>query len=80
MASITVDNATASLLRWINKPVKILDEEGNWIGTFVPVDKKSLYRDAKIPLSEDELSRRAQKGGGRPLTEIHTELERRSRD
>jgi hypothetical protein len=80
MASITVDDVTASLLRWVNRPVKIVDQEGNWIGTFEPVDERRLHRDAECPLSENELRRRARKGGGRSLTEILATLENRPRD
>ncbi len=80
MASITVDNATASLLRWFKQPVKIVDEEGNWVGTFEPVAEKSLYRDMKSPSNEDELHRRDRKGGGRSLPQILDDLENRPRD
>ena len=80
MDSITVDDATASLLRWVKQPVKIVDEEGNWIGTFEPVDRKRLYRDVESPFSADELRRRARKGGGRSLAEILADLENRTRD
>jgi hypothetical protein len=80
MDSITVDDVTAALLQWFEQPVKIVDREGNWIGTFEPVDKTSLYRGVKTPLSEAELRRRAQQGGGRSLPEILADLENRPRD
>jgi hypothetical protein len=80
MASITVDDATASLLRWVNQPVKIVDQDGNWLGTFEPVDKKRLRGNVESPLSVDELRRRAREGGGRSLAEILADLEGRHRD
>ena len=80
MDSITVDDATASLLRWVKQPVKIVDEEGNWIGTFEPVDGKRLYRDVESPVERGRTSRRARKSGGRSLAEILADLENRTRD
>ena len=80
MNSITVDDATASLLRWVKQPVKIVDEQGSCIGTFEPVDKKSLYRDVEVPFSEEELQQFEQEEGGRSLAEILADLENRTRD
>ena len=51
---------------------------GELLGYFTPRIDRSLYESVEIPISEDELRRCAQKGGGRTLAEILTDLEHRS--
>jgi hypothetical protein len=72
------DPATLNKLRQINERVEIRDEAGELIGYFTPSIDRALYESVEIPVSEDELRRRAQKGGGRTLTEILADLERRA--
>ncbi len=78
MAKIIVDSTTSALLRWVKEPVELFDEEGCQLGTFTPVDKKSLYRDVEIPCTEEELRRFAKEKGGRTLAEILADLEKRA--
>jgi hypothetical protein len=80
MASITVDNATALLFRWVKQPVKILDQEGRWIGTFEPAGKADHYRGIECPFTEEEIEQLEQQEGGRRLAEILADLEGRARD
>jgi len=72
------DSATLDKLRQVNERVEIRDEEGELIGYFTPRVDRSLYESVEIPVSEEELRRRAQKGGGRTLAEILADLERRA--
>jgi hypothetical protein len=77
MARIIVDPTTSALLRWVKEPVELFDD-GLPLGTFTPVDKKTLYRDVEIPFTEEELRRFAEEEGGRTLPEILADLEKQS--
>jgi hypothetical protein len=80
MAKIIVDPTTSALLQWVKETVELFDEAGCRLGTFTPVDKKSLYRDVEIPYTNEELQRFAKQKGGRTLAEILADLENRDRD
>jgi hypothetical protein len=80
MAKIIVDPTTSALLRWVKEPVELFDEQGCRLETFTPVDEKSLYRDLEIPLTTEELRRRAEEKGGRTLAEILADLKERDRE
>ena len=80
MAKIVVNEATAALLRWVKEPVELFDEKGLLLGTFTPIDKKTLYRELEIPLTDEEIRHRAEQKGGRTLPEILTDLEKRARE
>jgi hypothetical protein len=77
MAKIIVDPTTSALLQWVKEPVELFDEKGCRLGTFTPVDEKSLYRDMEIPFTEEELRRFESEEGGRPLAEILADLVKR---
>jgi hypothetical protein len=78
MAKIVVDPTMSALLRWVKEPVELVDGEGCRLGTFTPIDKKSLYREVEIPFTEEELRRFEQEEGGRTLAEILADLEKQS--
>jgi hypothetical protein len=77
MSELTVDSATLTKLRQVHERVEIRDEAGELIGYFMPRVDRLLYKSVEIPISEEELRRRVQKGGGRTLVEILADLERR---
>jgi hypothetical protein len=58
--------------------VELYDEAGMLIGHFIPEIDRSFYATVEIPIADEELRRRAEKGGGRTLAEIMADLERRS--
>jgi hypothetical protein len=78
MAKIIVDPTMSALFRWVKEPVELFDEEGCRLGTFTPIDRKSLYRDVEVPLIDEEIRRRAEQKGGRTLAEILADLEKQS--
>jgi hypothetical protein len=78
MSEPIFDSATLDRLRQIHKRVEIRDETGELIGYFMPRVDHALYESVEVPVSEGELRRRAQKGGGRTLAEILADLERRA--
>jgi len=75
MSKLTVDSATLNKLRQVNERVEIRDEAGELVGYFTPRLDRLLYESVEIPVSEQELRRRALKGGGRTLVEIVADLE-----
>jgi hypothetical protein len=74
MSRIVVDPATLNQLRQADHTVEVVDSSGQLVGHFVPVTKPSADMEPKI--SEEELSRREQQGGGRPLSAILADLEK----
>ncbi|HZW29471.1 MAG TPA: hypothetical protein VFF52_02125 [Isosphaeraceae bacterium] len=80
MAKIVLDSTTSARLRWVKEPVELVDEEGSRLGTFTPADKKSPYRDVKIPFTQEELRRFAEQKGDRTLAEILADLEKGARE
>jgi hypothetical protein len=80
MTRITVDDATASLLRWVKQPVEILDEQGRWIGTFTPVDQEELDCGIELPYTDEEIRGLKNQQGGRTLAKILADLGGRPAD
>jgi hypothetical protein len=77
MSEVIIDSVTVNKLREINECVEIRDEAGELIGYFTPRVDRRLYESVEVPISEEELRRRAQKRSGRTLAEILADLERR---
>jgi hypothetical protein len=78
MSELIVDSATLGKLREVSECVELRDEGGELIGYFTPRVDRRLYEVIEIPVSEEELRRRALKGGGRTLAEILADLEPRA--
>jgi hypothetical protein len=78
MARMVIDAQISATFRKLQEQVELYDESGNLVGYFTPRVEKTIYDSVEIPVSDDELRRRQAKGGGRPLTEIFADLERRS--
>lgn len=73
MNRITLNAATAHELATASGPVELLDPQGAAVGVFYP-----SACPGDIPISADEVRRRIQQGGGRPLSEIWADLEKRA--
>jgi len=76
MSKIILDSTTSGKFRQVNERVEIRDQAGELIGYFTPRVDRLLYESVEIPVSDEELRQRAQKGGGRTLSEIVADLER----
>ena len=72
---ITVDDALRSRLHDFRLPLELCDESGKVLGYLMPAVDHSLYEGVDSPVSEEELDRRSQEGGGRPLADILRDLE-----
>jgi hypothetical protein len=78
MSKLIFDSTTLNKLRQVRETLEIRDETGELIGYFTPRTDRSLYESVEVPVSDEELRRRAQKGGGRTLAEILADLENRA--
>ena len=77
MDRIIVDESFTSQLPAALAPCLVFDAAGKRIGCFTPDVDPALYRQLEASVSEDELARREQKGGGRSLAEILSDLQQR---
>jgi hypothetical protein len=76
MTKIIVDSATEAQLSDARLTMELCDAHGRVLGHFVPIlDSKDMSKDPQI--SEEELDRRQRTGGGRPLSGILADLEKR---
>jgi hypothetical protein len=76
MPTLVVDAVTRAKLAQFTEPVELLDEAGRPFGRFTPLPGPRPDR-RQPQVSDDELDRREQEGGGRPLADILAGLERR---
>jgi hypothetical protein len=75
MTKVVVDAGTRRKLRNLAEDMQFTDEDGKILGSFTPAAKNSR-REPQI--GEEEIQRRLREGGGRSLTEIMSDLEKRS--
>lgn len=76
MTQVTIDSATAAKLKDIHEKVELRDEAGRIVGHFVPGPPRDADGKIVIPISEEELDRRSNEKGGRPLADILEDLSR----
>ncbi len=77
MMKITVDEALRTRLHNLDSPLELCDESGRVLGHFTPAVDHAIYEGVESPNGEEELQRRSQQGGGRPLRDILGDLQRR---
>jgi hypothetical protein len=77
MSSVVLDSDVLETLRRPGGRVEIRDEAGQLAGYFTPPVARSIYDSIKSPVEEEELRRRAERGGGRTLDAILKDLEQR---
>jgi hypothetical protein len=78
MTKIVVDAAFWAKLSNLEGPVELCDEMGRTLGYFHSVANPSGLGELPASLiSEEEVQRRLQQGGGRSLEEILADLEKR---
>jgi hypothetical protein len=70
MTQLILDASALIILPKLTESVELLDESGKTIGHFHPAPRRVEPR-----VSEEELRRRMQQRGGRPLADIRADLE-----
>jgi hypothetical protein len=70
MTALVLDQSAIDQLKAVDVGVEVRDQQGNLIGYFHPAVSPDDVDQYECPVSEDELHRRAAKGGGRSLTDI----------
>jgi hypothetical protein len=75
---ITLDSATAIKFRGIVDTTELRDGDGNVLGHFMPTLTRNEVFGIQPQISEEELNRRENEGGGRKLAEILADLESRA--
>ncbi len=71
MTQVVVDSNTLQQFRLARTTMEVVDEAGKLVGHFVP----AMPAGREPTISEDELRRREERGGGRPLAQILADLE-----
>jgi len=75
MATITLDPDLRARLNGLNHHVTVVDEAGQAVGLFLPMDDyKALLRYIPIPFSAEEIEQLRKAGGGCSLEEIWKRL------
>ncbi len=77
MSKLVLDRETAAKFQQLEQGVEVCDESGRILGYFSPRPDPSIYENIEPPISDEELERRANEGGGRTLAEILADLEKR---
>ena len=74
MTRLIVDPEAVPEFRQAKSTVEVVDGAGRLLGHFVP----ALPAGKEPAISDEELHRREQRGGGRPLAQVLADLERRA--
>ncbi len=74
MTRVTIDAATWEKLVSLREAADLCDEKGRIVGRFQPGPPRDADGNIIIPISEEELDRRSQETGGRPLKDILNDL------
>jgi hypothetical protein len=75
MTQITIDASTVAKLKDVREMAELRDEGGRIVGHFVPGPPRDANGNIIIPISDEEIERRSQQQGGRPLKDIFRDLE-----
>jgi hypothetical protein len=55
MSKLILDPETSSKLKNLKHQVDLCDESGHTLGTFIPLENRSLYEGVVVPFTEEEL-------------------------
>ncbi len=78
MTRITVDPALAAQLGNLLQCVELCDGAGHVLGRFTPLLDPSRPEGLRPRISEEEVRRRIEEGGGRSSAEVLADLEKRA--
>jgi len=74
MNKIIIDDVLREKLDGLHEPTTLCDINGKALAYLTPVTDPSIYAKLDPQISEEELTRREKEGGGRPLSEILSDL------
>jgi hypothetical protein len=74
MTRVTIDAATWAKLLAVREAVQLCDEKGRMVGIFHPGPPRDANGNVIVPISDEEIERRSQEEGGRPLKDILDDL------
>jgi hypothetical protein len=77
MSIIILDPSLLAQLDAIKEQADLCAPDGKVIGRFIPASRAEQADQGGPRITEEELQRRLQAGGGRPLAEIVADLEKR---
>lgn len=77
MNRVIVDPVTRTKLLDAHQKVELCDDSGRIFGHFIPLEDRSSPAGRELRISEEEIKRRLHQGGGRSLTEILADLEKK---
>jgi hypothetical protein len=78
MIKIVIDEVTQARLGNLEQPAELCDVTGRILGYLTPAEDRSVYDELESPNGEEELLRREREGGGRLLSEILGDFNRRT--
>jgi hypothetical protein len=78
MSVLVLDPSTIEKLKAVVVGAEVRDEGGTLVGYFHPVASPEAVDQYECPMSEENLLRLARNGGGRPLTDVLSDLRNRS--
>ncbi len=78
MVNIIVDNELLAKLGDLQSPATLQDASGRVLAYLTPAEDRSIYNELDPGISDEELNRRRNAGGGKPLEEWLKEFENRS--
>jgi hypothetical protein len=78
MTQVVLDDATLEKLANVTTTVDLCDRKGRVFGRYTPIVDSVRYVGREPDITEEELQRREQQGGGRTLAEIMRDLEKRA--
>lgn len=73
MSRLILDPQLETKLKAYHEPIELVDDRGNLVGVFIPAQE----RGPEPQISEEEINRRLNAGGGRKLGDILSDLEKR---
>ncbi len=76
MNKVVVDEILRSKLDNFRSRLEFCDETGHVLGYLTPAADSAMYQGVESPTSPEELQRRSQEGGGRPLADVLDDLEK----
>ncbi|NUQ62154.1 MAG: hypothetical protein HUU20_06685 [Pirellulales bacterium] len=74
MSVLVLDQSAIQKLKAVASGVEVRDDQGTLIGYFHPVVSPEAVDQYECPVTEEELRRRSQEAGGRPLSDILRDL------